>query len=278
MARVRDHVEIALMGHQVLVGRLQENVRYGMRVLTFTNPLGEEKDYGHSAFFSMEHITAEEARSRFHRSSWSSRRSYSSVNSLVEAGFLPPTKEELKDRHPDCSVYVASSWRNEQRQQAVVQALRDLGCWVYDFRRPQNHPEKRGFSWKEVRNPPSDQLPTMSEYKAMVSHPIAVNAYQTDSGAIQAADVTVLVQPCGRSAHWELGLASGLGKRTYVLLAEQQEPELMISDSLLMISIEDLCADLKEAFRIGMERQRISRHVHDDSDFDSEGASDDIPI
>jgi len=48
-----------------------------------------------------------------------------------------------------------------------------------------------------------------------------------DIDALLAADTVVLVLPCGRSAHLELGLAIGAGKRTAILLTDTLEPELM---------------------------------------------------
>ena len=41
------------------------------------------------------------------------------------------------------------------------------------------------------------------------------------------ADTFVLVLPCGKSAHLELGWAVGAGKRTAILLEDPVEPELM---------------------------------------------------
>lgn len=45
---------------------------------------------------------------------------------------------------------------------------------------------------------------------------------------MQWADTFVLVLPCGRSAHLELGWAAGHGKRTAILLNGDHEPELMV--------------------------------------------------
>jgi hypothetical protein len=44
-------------------------------------------------------------------------------------------------------VFVSSSWRND-RQPAVVTALRDAGHEVYDFRNPA--PDAHGFSWADL--------------------------------------------------------------------------------------------------------------------------------
>lgn len=131
------------------------------------------------------------------------------------------------------NVYVASSWRNPA-QPLVVEALREHGVTVYDFRNP---PGGTGFSWREVKTPGvpsadaikakgSDWEP-VDEYLRMVEHPRAVDGFLSDFNAMQAADAIVLVLPCGKSAHLELGWAVGAGKRTAVLLEDPVEPELM---------------------------------------------------
>lgn len=129
-------------------------------------------------------------------------------------------------------VYVASSWRNPL-QVAVCAALRSVDIDHYDFKNP---PEGAGFSWNEVK--PGDlQSSSMAvkgadwepvtEYLAMVNHPRAVEGFETDFAAMQRADTFVLVLPCGKSAHLELGWAVGAGKRTAILLEDPVEPELM---------------------------------------------------
>jgi hypothetical protein len=130
-------------------------------------------------------------------------------------------------------VYVASSWRNEL-QPEIVQALRDSGINCYDFRNP---PGGTGFSWRQVKTagvPSADGIKakgsdweSAEEYLAMVNHPRAIEGFKEDFGAMQAADTFVLVLPCGKSAHLELGWAVGAGKRTAVLLEDPVEPELM---------------------------------------------------
>ena len=51
--------------------------------------------------------------------------------------------------------------------------------------------------------------------------------FAQDKLALQMADVTVLVLPCGRSAHLELGYAAGQGQHIAILMLEPNEPELM---------------------------------------------------
>lgn len=70
-------------------------------------------------------------------------------------------------------------------------------------------------------------LEQVDEYLRMVNHPTAVVGFAADFAAMEKADTFVLVLPCGKSAHLELGWAVGAGKRTAILLEDPIEPELM---------------------------------------------------
>jgi len=121
-------------------------------------------------------------------------------------------------------IYVASSWRN-MLQQAVVRILRAARFEVYDFKNPPNN---AGFGWEQVdlkRN--ADDQSCASEYLDALETPRAVEGFNTDMDAMKRADIFVLVLPCGRSAHLELGWAIGMGKKTTVLLDDPCTPELM---------------------------------------------------
>ncbi len=120
-------------------------------------------------------------------------------------------------------VYVASSWRNPLYP-GVVATLHAAGIEHYDFRNPADGP---GFSWDQVGGTPFSKAEDVDTYLKMIDHPRAVEGYQSDFNAMQRADTFVLVLPCGKSAHLELGWAVGAGKRTAVLLENPVEPELM---------------------------------------------------
>lgn len=119
-------------------------------------------------------------------------------------------------------IYVASSWRNDF-QPAVVTTLKTAGFEVYDFRNPA--PGDNGFAWSSLD---TDWLNWSPEnYVKLLDDPIAVDGFDKDMAAMEWADTFVLVLPCGRSAHLELGWAVGQGKQTAILLDETFEPELM---------------------------------------------------
>ena len=127
-------------------------------------------------------------------------------------------------------IYVASSWRNAI-QPTVCAALRAEGHEVYDFRHPSVGND--GFHWTEVMPPRRGDAATWSdgvpatEYLDALGHPRAIEGFTFDMEAMAAADTCVLVLPCGRSAHLELGWFVGQGRRTAILLDDPCTPELM---------------------------------------------------
>ena len=129
-------------------------------------------------------------------------------------------------------IYVASSWRNTF-QPTVVGALRTDGFETYDFRNPADG--DNGFHWSEIDREWTHW--NAEQFSQGIEHPIAIAGFEKDMAAMEWADTFVLVMPCGRSAHLELGWAAGTGKDTAILLGDDNsyyhsrqygiEPELM---------------------------------------------------
>ena len=137
-------------------------------------------------------------------------------------------------------IYLASSWRNV-RQPAVVEALRADGHYVYDFRHPWGG-DQLGFSWDSIDR----EWGTWSraDFREALHHPIARAGFASDVAAMKWADACVLLLPCGRSAHLELGWMAGTGKQTVVLMEVAEEPELMygLCDTIALTVDEVLVA------------------------------------
>lgn len=143
-------------------------------------------------------------------------------------------------------VYVASSWRN-QHLTGVITILRGIGAAAglpephfgfHDFR----DPDEGGFSWRDI----DDDWENWDRVKyrhLLTTHRLADRGFERDMAALRRATAVLLVGPCGRSAHLELGMAIGMGKTTAVYLPESQEPELMLlaAGSILIDPVE-LCA------------------------------------
>ena len=139
-------------------------------------------------------------------------------------------------------IYVESSWRNTYSPE-VVQALREAGHEVYDFRNPPTGDP--GFHWTDVDPNCMDWTP--AKYQANLSHPLAERQFKNDIEAMTACDACVMVLPCGRSAHTEAGWFSGQGKKVYVLITDKDslEPELMYKlFTKVCISLEELIMTL----------------------------------
>jgi hypothetical protein len=123
-------------------------------------------------------------------------------------------------------------------QIAVCAALRSAGIDHYDFRRAGD--EGLGFRWSEVMSDGAvivkdDGGHTLKckadDYTKVLGLPRTLEAFGLDMGALTRADATILILPCNRSAHLELGYARGAGQRTAVMLDPDEEgfitPELM---------------------------------------------------
>jgi hypothetical protein len=132
-------------------------------------------------------------------------------------------------------IYVASSWRNTS-QQEVVTWLRSRGHQVYDFRNPEG---ATGFAWGEL-DPRWKGWDAQSYRHMLLGSPRAAQGFMSDFRAMQWCDTCLLVLPCGRSAHLELGWCAGRGKRTIIMLRDGEEPELMnlLADHLVITNSE----------------------------------------
>lgn len=119
------------------------------------------------------------------------------------------------------NIYVASSWRNE-RQPVIAEFLRDGGHHVYHFRHPS--PGDDGFQWSDI-DPDWERWSPLA-FRSFLNQHDVLRAYCNNFNAMRAADVCVLVLPCGSSAHLEAGWFVGAGRPVLALLADG-EPELM---------------------------------------------------
>lgn len=122
------------------------------------------------------------------------------------------------------TIYLASSWRNEE-QQKLVATLRAIGHEVYDFKNPADG--ESGFGWKQITEHPTEQW-TPSVLKNVLTHPIARRGHALDQGGMDRATACVLLLPCGSSAHLEAGWCAGKGIPTIAYAPTTiREPELM---------------------------------------------------
>ena len=123
-------------------------------------------------------------------------------------------------------VYIATSWKNTHTDD-VVKALQRAGHFVYDFR-------VMGFKWMT-----SEAIPAERHQHHLGRHD-AKNAYKLDKQMLEECDAVVMVLPCGRSAHLELGWAIGMHKKAIIYMPEPEHLELMYSGVKITGNLEEL--------------------------------------
>lgn len=120
-------------------------------------------------------------------------------------------------------IYLASSWRNEL-QPEYVENLRKLGHEVYDFRNPIA--DNTGFHWSEVGV--NSKIERNDNFLRGLEHQISMDGFRLDYEGMMWADTCVMLLPCGKSAHLELGWFIGQFIKTIVHNPMPHiEPELM---------------------------------------------------
>ena len=141
-------------------------------------------------------------------------------------------------------VYVASSWRNEARQQAMVRLLRAAGCEVYDFRKDPDGTE--GFkSWDLLGEGDHRTWNTETFRDVLTKNPLARQFFSSATWwRCPPLTRASWCCRCGKSAHLELGWAAGAGRRSVVLLEPGTQPELMylMADAVCVTAAELLTA------------------------------------
>ena len=150
-------------------------------------------------------------------------------------------------------IYLASSWRNPLQPTSVA-LLREFGHEVYDFHNPPDADRGElqgsrgtgsGFHWSEID--PHWQSWNANEYRRALNTLIAERGFNSDFDAMKWADVGVLLLPCGRSAHLELGWMAGAGKKTIIWTRDGEEPELMAKMAThICVSFEEVIAALQQ--------------------------------
>ena len=105
-------------------------------------------------------------------------------------------------------IYIASSWKNAKKVRELALIFRSNGHRVYDFTDDSLH-----FSFNLNDLPDLRDLDYISFLDTVSESHMAFDA---DKGGLDWADTIVMLQPCGRSSHLELGYAVGQGKASFI--------------------------------------------------------------
>lgn len=127
--------------------------------------------------------------------------------------------------------YVAGRWRNHAAIQAVVDAIRKTGKTAYCF----IDNEYDGDGIKQAKNPlPTETVQSNVEHLTdWQTNPTFRKMFENDMNGLKESEMFVLVLPAGLSAHMELGVAYGMGKKCYgVGVPEKVESLYLMFDEI----------------------------------------------
>lgn len=138
-------------------------------------------------------------------------------------------------------IYVASSWKNTHYK-ATCDLLREAGHEILDW-------QQDGFAWSQV-DPDHAMIGEAHKFRDIIlKHPRAIEGFRNDHKKMMEADMCVLLQPCGRSAHLEAGWFIGSEKPVVVYIPPNayDGPDLMLLLAFsICISPEELIDDINE--------------------------------
>lgn len=109
-------------------------------------------------------------------------------------------------------IYIASSWRNQQKVLDLSKRLEAEGFEVDAFCRATD--KRYSFHWSEF----VDEEIELLKYDAITfihAHKVQ-RAFQEDKSWLDWSDAVIMLMPCGKSSHLEAGYAKGQGKGLYI--------------------------------------------------------------
>ncbi len=116
-------------------------------------------------------------------------------------------------------VYLIGSLRNREYVQKVAEHLRVANYEVFDdWLAPGPEADDKWKEYEETRG---------RTYEEALSGFAAQHVFDFDYHHIHRADIGILVMPCGKSGHMELGYMIGRGKRCYVLMDKPDRWDVM---------------------------------------------------
>lgn len=136
-------------------------------------------------------------------------------------------------------IYLIGSLSNSKIP-VIAKQLRSLGFDVFDdWISPGKDADREWQKYEKVRG---------RSYKEALYGRHAQEVFDFDLKHLQSSDIVVMVAPCGKSGHLELGWAVGQGKTSYVLFdGEPDKYDIMYAFCTdIFFHMDELCRELKE--------------------------------
>jgi len=112
---------------------------------------------------------------------------------------------------------IVSSFRNKNNVNDLIKRIREKGYSCYNFAdtpADPNNPEGE----------PEEQMKVFESNKGFMNDSRYKEIFDKDLEGLKNAEKVILLLPAGTSAHMEIGIAYGLGKKC-ILIGEPQKPE-----------------------------------------------------
>ena len=137
-------------------------------------------------------------------------------------------------------VYLIGSLRNPEVPK-IATILRDRGIEVFDDWHAGG--EKADEEWMKY-----EQARGRDYHQALSGH-AARHTFEYDKFHLDRADVAVMVAPCGKSGHLELGYMLGAGKPGYIYMADDPErwDVMVLFATKVLRKVNGLVAELELA-------------------------------
>jgi hypothetical protein len=152
-------------------------------------------------------------------------------------------------------IYIASSWRNPHYE-SVCSAVREAGHTVMDWKSGDEALPSWSLMDERFEHATANKSWMPELAKEALSHPRVRATHDRDMRLLDAADALVLLTPCGRSAHFEAGIAAGREMPRAILLFEGVEPEVMTCKMHLLTSVPKLLKWLDRLQRAVIDWER----------------------
>src|SRR5690348_6003658 len=114
---------------------------------------------------------------------------------------------------------VIGQYRNREKTQALVRAIRAKGRTCYDFAEKPADPKAPHASAEE-------QMQSLESCPDFLNDPVHRDHFERDFKGLMEARTVVLLLPAGTSSHIEAGIAFGKGKKV-ILIGEPEKPETL---------------------------------------------------
>lgn len=132
---------------------------------------------------------------------------------------------------------VVSRFRNKDQVNFLVQKLIEKGKTCYNFTEEAADPNNPDAH-------PEEQMKVFEAKTDFVNDPYFRHLFERDLAGIKNADQVIMLLPSGNSAHVEIGIAYGLGKKCILVGEPEKAESLYLLFHERYPSIEDFLATI----------------------------------